>query len=869
MADITKINLKGTVLTVKDADAYHTGDLATVATSGSYDDLTDKPTIPAAQVNSDWNASSGMGEILNKPTLATVATSGAYSDLLGAPTIPTVDTSITQNSTNAAQSGAVYTALAGKQATLVKGTNLDATPTNGSDNPVTSDGVYDALAGKQNTLTFDNSPTSGSNNPVKSGGVYTALAGKQATLTSSDTLATINGTALYYGGSVTIQGDKGDKGDTGDVQVDGNGNVLIYNGLDKTTTGAALDASQGQYIGKMLNAKDSNFYKVWVGTSAELEALDGDYEDNTIYLVGAVATIPTKYDVTKTGISEHITVSGTNASSTKATEGKAFTITLTAASGYTIDTVTVTMNSTDITSTAYNSSTGVISIASVTGAIVITATASIHISSITIAASAQDGNNIGLTATVSPSGAENVTLAWSLPSGTTKFSISGSGASATLTLLNGATTSDSVIVTCADTNASSGTATGTLTVTPTSDFDDSVPISEITDISATRTAANTMTLSYSADGNTPAPTFSIVGAAPTVDKVVRTTEEVEGETVTTTTVETEPAVVISGNTLTYKDNCQVQIKATSGNIEYTKTITITHDNADNIWFEDDVVKGLLLTAGWGSNNEITYTQATASVGNQTTNQAVFKNNKTIKRFNEWKWFTNSQFNVSGCSNLESVKLPKISATNDFDSRFGLNGTTALTQVEIPSGYTAYGASTGSFSASPIQGNSITSITFPSSMTSMKKNITSLPYVTEIDLSGTSITTIVANLFTGTSSALARLNTVKLPNTLTTITTAQTFKECAALKRIEFGTGFTGASQNLYGDGAFMTAVAMTYVFHSTTPPSTFTFGSNQTNKRTVNKILVPRSAVDTYKGTTSPNFAQYESVISAIEDEEV
>ena len=48
-------------------------DLATVATSGSYDDLTDKPTIPAAQVNADWNADSGVAEILNKPFQRTYA----------------------------------------------------------------------------------------------------------------------------------------------------------------------------------------------------------------------------------------------------------------------------------------------------------------------------------------------------------------------------------------------------------------------------------------------------------------------------------------------------------------------------------------------------------------------------------------------------------------------------------------------------------------------------------------------------------------------------------------------------------------------------------------------------------------------------
>jgi hypothetical protein len=57
------------------------------ATSGN-NQILNKPTIPAAQVNSDWNASSGVAEILNKPTLATVATSGSYNDLINQPSIP-------------------------------------------------------------------------------------------------------------------------------------------------------------------------------------------------------------------------------------------------------------------------------------------------------------------------------------------------------------------------------------------------------------------------------------------------------------------------------------------------------------------------------------------------------------------------------------------------------------------------------------------------------------------------------------------------------------------------------------------------------------------------------------------------------------
>lgn len=58
--------------------------------SGSYNDLTDKPTIPAAQIQSDWNQgdNTSLDYIKNKPNLSTVATSGDYDDLTNKPTIP-------------------------------------------------------------------------------------------------------------------------------------------------------------------------------------------------------------------------------------------------------------------------------------------------------------------------------------------------------------------------------------------------------------------------------------------------------------------------------------------------------------------------------------------------------------------------------------------------------------------------------------------------------------------------------------------------------------------------------------------------------------------------------------------------------------
>jgi hypothetical protein len=64
------------------------------ATSGDYQIL-NKPTIPAAQVNSDWNAVSGVAEILNKPTIPAAQVNSDWNavsgvaEILNKPFIPT------------------------------------------------------------------------------------------------------------------------------------------------------------------------------------------------------------------------------------------------------------------------------------------------------------------------------------------------------------------------------------------------------------------------------------------------------------------------------------------------------------------------------------------------------------------------------------------------------------------------------------------------------------------------------------------------------------------------------------------------------------------------------------------------------------
>ena len=68
VAEILNKPTLGTMAAEAASDYTKTSNLADVATSGDYDDLDNKPTIPAAQVNSDWDAASGVAEILNKPT---------------------------------------------------------------------------------------------------------------------------------------------------------------------------------------------------------------------------------------------------------------------------------------------------------------------------------------------------------------------------------------------------------------------------------------------------------------------------------------------------------------------------------------------------------------------------------------------------------------------------------------------------------------------------------------------------------------------------------------------------------------------------------------------------------------------------------
>lgn len=111
-----------------------------------YNELTNLPAIPSAQVPSDWNASSGVARILNKPGLASVATSGnsldlnwaVYNDIPNLPSASTKNGMIARvastgrlyySDSNAWKRIADYDELAGQLVGLSSRTTVSATTT--------------------------------------------------------------------------------------------------------------------------------------------------------------------------------------------------------------------------------------------------------------------------------------------------------------------------------------------------------------------------------------------------------------------------------------------------------------------------------------------------------------------------------------------------------------------------------------------------------------------------------------------------------------------------------------------------------------------------------------------------------------------
>lgn len=253
-------------------DITNKPDFKTVATSGSYSDLTNKPIIPTktSQLTNDssfvndyqlsgkqdkltsgtniktinnqsilgsgnidiqggGSESVAWGDIAGKPDFKAVATSGSYDDLTNKPAIPTKTSDLTNDSgfVNDYQ-------LSGKQDKLVSGTNIKTINNEsilGSGNIATASqseltnlattvGNQASAIAALNTTVFKNGDNQfdvvngridGVSSVLDSAltdieNVETAVAGKQNTLVSGTNIKTVNGNSLLGSGNIEIGG---------------------------------------------------------------------------------------------------------------------------------------------------------------------------------------------------------------------------------------------------------------------------------------------------------------------------------------------------------------------------------------------------------------------------------------------------------------------------------------------------------------------------------------------------------------------------------------------------------------------------------------------------------------------------------------
>lgn len=293
--------------------------LSTVATTGDYSDLSNKPTIPSTQVNSDWNSSIGVSQILNKPNLSVYETTshasstyqpiGSYYPLTGNPsnfltsfteTDPIYSANIANYRTKT-QNDALYKAIGYVPSNAEVISALGYTPYN-STNPngyISSVPAqsFASLTGKPTTLSgygiTDAYPLSG--NPsnflttITNGQVTTALG--FTPVTNARTL-TINGTTFDLSANRTWT--------VGDVTSAGLSSTLSSYVLTSTYT-AGLAAKQNTLsltstgsgaatlVGSTLNipTPTSSVYTAGTGISIASNVITNNAPDLTVVLTGS------------------------------------------------------------------------------------------------------------------------------------------------------------------------------------------------------------------------------------------------------------------------------------------------------------------------------------------------------------------------------------------------------------------------------------------------------------------------------------------------------------------------------------------------------------------------------------------------------
>ena len=239
------------------------------------------PSIPAAQVQTNWNANSGLASILNKPTLATVATSGSYNDLTNKPTIPAA-----QIQSDWSQSNSVALDFIKNKPTIPAAQVQSNWNENDSNLVTFIQNKPTLFSGNYNDLT---------NRPTLFSGAYADLTGKPTLVTTLNGLSDVDTSGVstnkilkYNGTSWVVADDLSGGGADGNTTysqavVSDSSNVkLRLTGSDSTdddiliTAGTNISISNVSTEGFTLSSTASSGASVTTSDSAPGSPNDGD-----------------------------------------------------------------------------------------------------------------------------------------------------------------------------------------------------------------------------------------------------------------------------------------------------------------------------------------------------------------------------------------------------------------------------------------------------------------------------------------------------------------------------------------------------------------------------------------------------------------
>ena len=292
-----------TFIGLTDTPSAFTGANKVVAVNGSNDGLEFANFPTYTQLNADWNATSGVQEVLNKPTLSAVATSGSYTDLTNKPTLKTDFISLDDTPANYTGSDGYYLKVdeTGQQIVFTP-------PTTGGGDGITHTDLFVA-----NELT----PSGGGVLSYDNAGTYT--------FTPADVPTSIND--LDSVDLSSVQADDIIVWGTGGLtpKPPNNINVTDFNGITHVGSGVIISVDErtdiaNNKIGVAANTSNYNLLKSYIVTT-ETDKVTLKENDNNKIDVDATAGSE-KIDFTVNAVNT-VTIDDTELNAAKVTVGSA------------------------------------------------------------------------------------------------------------------------------------------------------------------------------------------------------------------------------------------------------------------------------------------------------------------------------------------------------------------------------------------------------------------------------------------------------------------------------------------------------------------------------------------------------------------